>query len=741
MFRTKLKSIVMGVLAAAVLTVGAGMLAIVAAGAAPQDQRAGGTVKATAGVAGGEIIIRAVGIAQDAAAEGFQGITAIDPETGKWRSIYKGLTMRPGPISPDGRYIVHARQGPDLSPDEIGVWTYDMKRERPPRRIFDRYGVALWTNNGRQVVIATHLGERWDKIETWRVNADGTGLTKLPIPENDQVFYCSADGTWFATRTASGAPRNWGRLTLIRWDGTGARKLTQGSASDDRLLFPRISPNGQRVAYLEVKTLENLRRSRLFVADIDGKNRRDIPIAFEPETTVGVCWSPDGLRLAVSMTNRNQEGTIAVVNQDGTNFHKIPLPSGRWNPRVIDWQILTQGIRGGAPDDPDLKTPRGRLQALLQEVRRAAISYEQASVKAKTSEKRSRIYQDQYPFAKPYAARFLDIADSAPNDPASLDALIRVVIYAEGGPAFSRAVDVLAERHAATPKGSTTVATLALKVAPAAETLIRAVIEKNTDPWVKGRACLALGQYLKRQAERIRDIREDPEAATAWEALFLEQGSDKEAFARFRDRDPDAMMKQAEASLERVAMEFKGLPNYSNILSNAAVTRTTENVNSELYEIRNLSVGKPAPEITGEDTDAEPFKLSEYRGKVVYLTFWAEWSESCRAMLPLERSLVERMQGKPFVLLGVNGDSDVDKLRELMKRENITWRSWCDGGGSASTPGPIARQFKVSVWPTIYLVDQHGVIRHKFLGNPRSARLNAAIDALVAAAPSQISVN
>jgi hypothetical protein len=106
-------------------------------------------------------------------------------------------------------------------------------------------------------------------------------------------------------------------------------------------------------------------------------------------------------------------------------------------------------------------------------------------------------------------------------------------------------------------------------------------------------------------------------------------------------------------------------------------------------------------------------------------------------MVPLERSLVEKMQGKPFVLLGVNGDGDKNKLHELMKRENITWRSWCDGGGSANTPGPIARQFHVRGWPTVYVIDHRGVIRHKMLGDPASKKFSAAIDALVADALSQ----
>ena len=46
---------------------------------------------------------------------------------------------------------------------------------------------------------------------------------------------------------------------------------------------------------------------------------------------------------------------------------------------------------------------------------------------------------------------------------------------------------------------------------------------------------------------------------------------------------------------------------------------------SLLFEIRNLSIGKPAPEIIGEDIDGKPMKLSDYRGKVVVLDFWGFW--------------------------------------------------------------------------------------------------------------------
>ena len=79
-------------------------------------------------------------------------------------------------------------------------------------------------------------------------------------------------------------------------------------------------------------------------------------------------------------------------------------------------------------------------------------------------------------------------------------------------------------------------------------------------------------------------------------------------------------------------------------------------------------------------------------------------------MYPHERSLVRQFADKPFVLLGVNSDSDREELKGILEKEQITWRSWWDQG---RPDGPIQTLWNVTARPAIYLLDGNGVIRYK----------------------------
>lgn len=93
-------------------------------------------------------------------------------------------------------------------------------------------------------------------------------------------------------------------------------------------------------------------------------------------------------------------------------------------------------------------------------------------------------------------------------------------------------------------------------------------------------------------------------------------------------------------------------------------------------------------------------------------------------MLPHERSLVQRLATKPFALLGINSDEPA-KLPEILKKEAITWRNAVAGG----TDGALPTAWNVSGWPTIYVIDAQGVIRHRDL---RDQELEDAVVKLLA---------
>src|SRR5262245_18585260 len=91
-----------------------------------------------------------------------------------------------------------------------------------------------------------------------------------------------------------------------------------------------------------------------------------------------------------------------------------------------------------------------------------------------------------------------------------------------------------------------------------------------------------------------------------------------------------------------------------------------------------------------------------------------------------ERSLVKRLEGKPFALIGVNSDDDREEVKRVLVQENITWRSFWNGGG---TQGPISTEWQVRGWPSIWVIDGKGVIRYTYVRGPA---MDAAVDQLLA---------
>ena len=131
----------------------------------------------------------------------------------------------------------------------------------------------------------------------------------------------------------------------------------------------------------------------------------------------------------------------------------------------------------------------------------------------------------------------------------------------------------------------------------------------------------------------------------------------------------------------------------------------------QLYVIRYLTKNRVAPDLTGVDITGAPGKLSEYDGKVVVLLFWSTAIDDYERVLDINRKLVAKMAGKPFVLIGVTNDS-LASLRSMQADGTITWRNFVD------TKGELARQYRVQGLPYCYVLDRERKIQ--YFGNPGS---------------------
>lgn len=117
-------------------------------------------------------------------------------------------------------------------------------------------------------------------------------------------------------------------------------------------------------------------------------------------------------------------------------------------------------------------------------------------------------------------------------------------------------------------------------------------------------------------------------------------------------------------------------------------------------------VGAPAPDFALKSASGENMRLSEYRGDVVMINFWATWCGPCRQEMPLLDDLYGRYQRVGFQLLGVNIDDDSRRAMNMVEELGVTFPVLFDEAKE------VSRLYEVEAMPVTVLVDRSGTVRH-----------------------------
>jgi hypothetical protein len=269
-------------------------------------------------------------------------------------------------------------------------------------------------------------------------------------------------------------------------------------------------------------------------------------------------------------------------------------------------------------------TPSEQVSGLIKQYDDALIAFGKLYDAAKSDEEIEKLY-DVMPRANPYAVLFLQIAEDNPKDPAAVDALLWVVRNAlSSGTSpdspWTKAKAILIRDHLKHPKAGGLCRAL-IHESNKSETLsvIRDVLAHNPSKDAQGQAAYALAKVLRARSAFAQTLQElDEKELPRWEEAY-----GKEIVTALRGEDRAALEKEADELLERVVKD----KDYAAIAIRRGITdeKLGDIADRELFELRHLQPGKPAPEIEGEDIDGKRMKLSDYRGKVVLLDFWGHW--------------------------------------------------------------------------------------------------------------------
>ena len=278
-----------------------------------------------------------------------------------------------------------------------------------------------------------------------------------------------------------------------------------------------------------------------------------------------------------------------------------------------------------APEKPAVAsaqpTRSERLEALIKENSEASEAYYTA-LQAALGDKEQPTQEDfakaqaavKQPDFEGYIQRAQALLDEDATDLAAFQTIRWMLENARGPETSPKMFELLEKHHMGRPE----MGDLCPMLAQSGRGMLDELVANSPHAEVRGKALMATAESLKNDAEMVDYVQK----AKPEEVDGIKGWLGEERYQSLLHFDPVANQKQVEDIYERIAKEFP------DVKVNAGTKRETtlgKQASSALYALRNLAVGKTAPEIEGVDLDEVAFKLSDYRGKVVLLDFWGNW--------------------------------------------------------------------------------------------------------------------
>lgn len=370
-----------------------------------------------------------------------------------------------------------------------------------------------------------------------------------------------------------------------------------------------------------------------------------------------------------------------------------------------------------------------------------------------SSDQRVRLASELFIKRRDHLNRLAPLAESEPDSLAAKSACVKIVELEFGlfppSEALKSACKLLSVYHADDPA----VAILANEtiICPDAirDEFMEGLLSRAVSHESKGIVRAAMAKYLMNKADYVDDARREPDSKSIrmirvvpnkpkeW-ATIPRTEQEIAYWHRLSEMDPSALRQRAMRLAHEVRDSYASIPfdtAGAKRIRNLVESRRSQDGGQCLSDniIDEISISSkrndttlgdeigyldrkatmlpdlmPAPEIDGLTMGSNRLRLSDFRGKLVVISFWGTWCGPCMKSIPSHKEMISKYKDKPFVFLGINCDEDREYAIKVMREKGMTWPNWHDG---APGDGQIQKAYDVSGFPSKFVIDPKGRLR------------------------------